>query len=399
MLAAQADGTSRLTHLSTSDDTCRLRFALNQLGVKIVEAGPETWDVHGLGQLPQVRGIEVDVGAGGSTLRFLTAWLAAGQTDVFLYGEPALFARPQEPLWRFLEQEGTTIEKLNRNGRPGIRIQGRGFRPGDWRPPIQPSSQYLSGLLLAAGNGGTRRVFLPDYVPSAGYVDLTVECMHHFCGPSAVVANESTWTLNGMPPQACEYAVPGDPSGATFFLVALILMRQAARIVEPWSTVHPEARLFRRLFDHELLQAGQEGFSATGNLPDQALEFDLDDAPDAGPALAVLGAYLPRGLILKNIARLRHKESDRVAGMQQLLDALDRPWELHQDTLRILSGSAPQAQETSRRISCRADHRMAMAAGIAALRAPWLQVDDPQCVTKSFPDFWVQRNVLLDSKV
>lgn len=385
MLAAGAEGESRLSGLSSAEDTRLLLVALQELGVEARE-GPGGLRVRGLGGAPRAQGLHLDVGAGASTFRFLLCWLAAGEVDVSLTGSPQLLARPHQALLDFLEGRGARCSPVQLGGRPGIRIQSAGLRGGEWRPPLAESSQFLSGLLLAAGccsEGVIVRLEGP--IPSAGYLDLTLEALRAFRGPLAVTAQSGGLRVQPGVPLAAEFTVPGDPSAASFFLVALCLCGGRARLREPWSPVHPEARLHRGLFDAGLLRGDESGLEATGRVPERALEFDLDPAPDAGPALAVLGAFLPHGMRLRRVARLRHKESDRVQGILRLLQALGAPGELRGEDLWVPGGAHEDVQAG---FDAADDHRMAMAAGVAGLRCPGLRVHPRACVAKSFPRFW-----------
>ncbi|TAH38434.1 MAG: hypothetical protein EYC70_03365 [Planctomycetota bacterium] len=387
ILSALADGESRLHGLSDAEDTRDLAAALAGLGVGVDRDPMDgVWRVRGLAGPPRVRGARVDVGAGAASLRFLLCLLAAGETDVIVTGSPRLFARPHHALFDFLRSLGTRIDPRTGDGRPGVRVQGRRLPAGEWRPPLQDSSQFLSGLLLVAGCSGPVFLRLEGPIPSAGYVDLSLEALAAFRGPLAVRAEPGGLRVQPGLPAPADLNLPGDPSAATFFLVALCLRGGRARLQPPWSPVHPEARLHRSLFDAGLLRGDESGLEATGKLADRPLDFDLDPAPDAGPALAVLGAFLPRGARLRRVARLRLKESDRVQGILRLLAALGAQAELRGEDLWINGGLQPDGVASD--FDAEDDHRLAMAAGVAALRCPRLRVLQPECVAKSFPRFW-----------
>lgn len=399
LLAACAEGKSRLSGLSDSEDTQGLIAALEDLGVG-VRRGPEEgvlW-LRGWSGPPQARGVTADVGEAGSSLRFLLPLLAAGRTEVTLRGAARLFARPHGPLLDFLAEHGAHVEPVpaDERGRPGLRVHGTGLAGGEWRPPLAQSSQYLSGLLMAAGWSGGVRIVLDGPLPSAGYVDLTLEALRAFRGPTAVRPVHEGFLVAPGEVRPIEYDIPGDPSGATFFLVALVLRGGKARFREPWSAVHPEARLARTFFDEGLLRADASGVEATGECPAAPVEFDLEPAPDAGPALAVLGAELPHGVRLRRVGRLRFKESDRVQGILRLLQALGHAGRLDGDDL-VVEGGGLRDEELAPGAAAGGgfdpdgDHRLAMAAGIAALKVPRLAVRDADCVAKSFPRFWEER--------
>ena len=113
--------------------------------------------------------------------------------------------------------------------------------------------------------------------------------------------------------------------------------------------------------------------------------MNLDYCPDAGPALAVACAFLPSGGRLTGLHRLKDKESDRLRGMQNLVAAVGGRAVLEGEAL-VISGSTSSSVAES--LDTAGDHRMAMAGGIAQLRFPNLEIKTPECVTKSFPEFW-----------
>jgi 3-phosphoshikimate 1-carboxyvinyltransferase len=119
--------------------------------------------------------------------------------------------------------------------------------------------------------------------------------------------------------------------------------------------------------------------------------FDLARSPDSGPAMAVLAASNPTGIRFDHAGRLRYKESDRVEGMARLAAACGGAMSISGDSVWIRAvGPAPPTTAFDPVF----DHRLAMAAGVAALRWPGIQVTDPAVVAKSFPDFWTQLDLL-----
>lgn len=402
LLAAVAEGVSELRGVSPCEDSVHLQAALTTLGAAF-DSEPDTAStgdgsheilrVTGLGGPPQGEA-QVDVGEAGSSLRFLLPLCAAGRGRFTLTGTPRLMERPHGPLLDCLRELGARIEAYSHPTRPGFVVESEGLPAGDWPVPSAVSSQYLSGLAMAASWSGEVRLALPEAVPSRGYFDLTLAALRHFCGAQAWAEEEckeggSLLRLAGHAPQAQAFTVPGDPSGASFFLVALILTGRQASIEPDWSPQHPEARLLSQLLEAGLLERVGTRWIATGYEASQMLELDIDPAPDAGPALAVLGAHLQHGLRLHGIARLRAKESDRVRGVQRLAELAGRQAWVEGEQLVIEGGGIdPSAAAAKLPFEPDQDHRMAMAAGLVQLRSPNVQVLTPACVAKSFPAFW-----------
>jgi 3-phosphoshikimate 1-carboxyvinyltransferase len=412
LLAAVADGVSALRGVSSCEDSVHLQAALTALGAQFEGgAGAETAPsramnalrVSGLGGPPRGEA-QLDVGEAGSSLRFLLPLCAAGQGRFTLTGTPRLMERPHGPLVDGLRELGARIEAFSHPTRPGFVVESDGLPGGDWPVPSAISSQFLSGLAMAASWSGAVRMALPAELPSRGYFDLTLGALRHFCGPQAwseqaLLEGGSLLQLSGHAPQAQAYTVPGDPSGASFFLVALVLTGKQASIEPDWSPQHPESRLLVELLEAGLLERVGTRWLATGHQPARTLTLNIDPAPDAGPALAVLGAHLEQGLRLQGIARLRAKESDRVQGVQRLAALAGRQARLQGEQLIIEGGGIDaSAAAASQPFDPDQDHRMAMAAGLVQLGSPAVKVLSPECVAKSFPDYWLELAKLSEAR-
>jgi 3-phosphoshikimate 1-carboxyvinyltransferase len=402
LLAAVAEGVSELRGVSPCEDSVHLQAALTALGAHFVSTQDAELANGGCSAALRVTGLSgppqgearLDVGEAGSSLRFLLPLCAAGQGRFTLTGTPRLMERPHGPLLDCLRELGARIEAFPHATRPGFVVESDGLPGGDWPVPTAVSSQYLSGLAMAASWSGEVRLSLPEAVPSRGYFDLTLAALQHFCGSEAwtevdLAEGGSLLRLAGHAPRAQAFTVPGDASGASFFLVALILTGGLARIEPDWSSHHPEARLLSQLLEAGLLERVGTRWVATGYEPGQTLELDIDPAPDVGPALAVLGAHLKHGLRLSGIARLRAKESDRVRGVQRLAELAGRQARLEGKQLLIEGGGIdPSAAAVKLPFDPDQDHRLAMAAGLIQLSCNDVQVLTPACVAKSFPAFW-----------
>ncbi|MCH2101518.1 MAG: hypothetical protein MK209_06315 [Planctomycetes bacterium] len=394
LLAAVAEGESVLTGVSHCEDSTHLCEALTELGAEFAKGEDGQLLVRGMAGPPQGER-HIDVGEAGSSLRFLLPLCAAGNGVFKITGTSRLISRPHTPLLDCLRSLGAQIDQIEHAGRPGFRVTSFGLPSGVWPVSSSTSSQYISGLSMAAAWSREVYLDLPAAVPSRGYFDMTLAVVEQFCGAEAwheeVTAVGSRLTLSGQAPRAANFDVPGDPSGASFFVVALVLIQAAAELTPDWSSLHPEARLLVQLLEAGLLERAGKQWRATGFTPPEALRLKIDPAPDAGPALAVLGASLPHGLILEGVERLRAKESDRVLGMQRLSALCGREAALEGDQLILSGGGVIVNAEAARTpFDPDQDHRMAMAAGVARLLAPNISVQHPECVAKSFPNFWTE---------
>ncbi|RMH01816.1 MAG: hypothetical protein D6702_10360 [Planctomycetota bacterium] len=383
VLATLARGRSVLSGLSDSEDTVALRRALAALGASFRDLPDGSVAVEGLGGPPRLSGQRLDAGEAATNLRFLACLAAAGRGEALLTGSPGLRARPHGPLFAFLASLGVeTTETAD-----GWRIRGRGLPGGVWRPPVELSSQFLSALALAALADAEVRLVLPARIPSAGYFRLTLAAVRAFRGCEAAAATADGLLLRPAAAVGRRFAVPADASGATFFLAAAAAAGRPVAFARPWASEHPEAELNAAWIAASRLLAptAEAAFAPGGPPPEQPLELDLDSAPDAGPALTGLAVRLPAGIRFRGLARLRHKESDRVAGMAALAAAAGGEVVEEQDGALFVR--AGRGRPAAAPFDPRHDHRLAMAAAVAGL-----EVADPACVGKSFPEFWKEWN-------
>ena len=381
LLAALAPGTTRLCGGLDADDTRWMRQALRGLGFAIEES-PEGWRVEG-GLPPQARG-SLWLGASGTTLRFLLPWLALALKDpIRLEGDPRLFERPLGPLL-------TPLEALGARWEPDA--TGAWLHPTPTPPrslhltvDARLSSQFLSGLALAAAVLPEPSTLRWTEVASASYLELTTQWLRRF-GCEAHL-EPGLWRLPGGMLSPQELDLPGDWSGAAAFLAGAAATGRTLRV----GPLDPEdAQGDRALVD--ILQAAgcslawiSHGDLAITGPVQRGLNADLTDCPDLGPVLAALAALAPGPSELRGLQTLPLKECDRLEASADLVRWLGGEAEILGDhTLRIHPGtpSKPRAP-----FNPRSDHRMAFAAAVGGLR--WGgELQDPGCVAKTFPAFW-----------
>ena len=381
LLAALTPGTSHLQGGLEAEDTRWMRQALRGLGIPVVEEGG-AWRIQG-GTRPRAQG-PLWLGASGTTLRFLLPWLAlCAEGPVRLEGDPRLFERPLGPLLGPLEALGA---------RWSADASGAWLRPS----PVPPkqlnfhvdarlSSQFLSGLALAAAGLSGPSQLTWEEVASSSYLTLTTQWLQRF--GCAAVLESGRWQIPGGSLQPRDLILPGDWSGAAAFLAAA---GAAGRRLEV-GPLDPEDAQGDRAMVTILEAAGctarwidAQTLELQGPLQ-RGLEADLTDCPDLGPVLAALAALAPAPSELRGLHTLPHKECDRLDASAELVRWLGGQAEVIGDhTLRIAPGTAVADRSP---FSPRNDHRMAFAAALGGLR--WGgELRDPQCVAKTFPDFW-----------
>ena len=345
--AALAGGESNLTNLADSKDIIATRRCLEALD------SPE--------ELPLL-----DCGESGSTLRFLIPVALALRGGARFTGQGRLMERPQKPYFDIFDEKGIFYEQKD-----GILTAKGTLTPGDYRLPGDVSSQFVTGLLYALPLlDGESRITLTSPLESRDYVEMTIAVMKHF-GVS-VTETADGWLIPGGQrylPRAM--AVEADWSQAGFFYAALGL-GSTLRIdgLNPRS-----AQGDRRIHDfYEILRHPGD------------VELDVSQCPDLVPPLAAHAAVRRGTTRMVNAARLRIKESDRLATVTEVLNALGAQIEEHPDSLTIRGVDALAGGTT---VSAHNDHRIAMMAAIAATRCETpIVITGAECVAKSYPNFW-----------
>ncbi|GLH70007.1 3-phosphoshikimate 1-carboxyvinyltransferase [Geothrix rubra] len=381
LLAALAPGRSRLAGGLEAEDTRWMRQALRALGCPLAEAAG-AWILDG-GSAPHASG-PLWLGASGTTLRFLLPWLALrAEGPVHLTGEPRLFERPLDPLLRPLTALGARWEPggggalLHPVPRPPQRL--------DLAVDARLSSQFLTGLALAAAalpGGGLLRW---DAVASPSYLALTTHWLRRF-GCEARL-EPGRWEIPGGGLRPVDLVLPGDWSGAAAFLAAAAATGRSLE-ASPLDPGDPQGdRALAALLAEagcRVTWVGPATLEVAGPLR-RGFTADLTDCPDLGPVLAALAALAPAPSVLTGLHTLPLKECDRLDASAELVRWLGGAAEVEGGhTLRIQPGPQPGPRGP---FDPRADHRMAFAAAVGGLRRGG-ELAHPECVAKTFPGFW-----------
>jgi 3-phosphoshikimate 1-carboxyvinyltransferase len=303
-----------------------------------------------------------------------------------LDGNARMRQRPMTELIDALRQQGAAIDG---NALP-LTIAGASLRGGRCVLRRNFSSQFVSALLLIAPARGAD-IVVEGELASKPYVDMTLEVMRAFGVTGDAVARDGTRRFRVKPSsyQPTHYACPPDATAAGYFWGAAAVT--GSRCVIDGLTrqdAQPDARLvevFERMGCRVLESANGLGIDASRVEP-RALEADMSDMPDSAQTLAVVCAFAGGTSRLTGLSTLRVKETDRIAALQSELGKLGVRTRAGDDWLEI-DGPCPAPGSSAPEIETFDDHRMAMSFAIAGLRVP-LKIKNPDCVSKSFPDFW-----------
>ena len=400
LLAALARGDTELNSLLDSDDTRVMRKALGTLGVTIdAVGGAENLRVHGLGparSFPTKRA-DLFLGNAGTAFRPLTAVLALADGHYELSGVPRMHERPIGDLVDALRSAGAAIEYRANAGYPPLAIgphkNGAGISV---RVRGDVSSQYLSALLMALAWAGRRAVIeVEGELISKPYVELTLGLMARF----GIAVERQGWRAFVIPandgyvsPGVLE--VEGDASSASYFLAAGLLGGGPVRVEGVgWASAQGDIHFAEVLEEMGgTVTVGECFIEASASQALRPFDLDFNHMPDAAMTAAVLALFATGPSRLRNIASWRVKETDRIAAMATELRKFGAEVEESPDSLRIVpprdllasraSGLVPVAVDTYD------DHRMAMCFSLASFGPLPVRINDPGCVSKTFPAYF-----------
>jgi len=383
MAAALAAGASVLTNALAAEDTELTAAALAQLGAGIDWQGT-TIRVTGRNGRWLPASSPIYLGNSGTSMRFLTALAALGEGEYLLTGTDRLCQRPLGELLQALGQVGVRAVSERSDGCPPVRVTG-GLRGGKARLSGGTSSQYLSAMLFIgplAPAGLT--IDITGEMVSRPYVDLTLEVLGDF-GISYYREGYRLFELpggQGYLPR--DYEIEADASSASYFWAAVAITGGRVTI----TNLSLESSQGDAAFPEVLGRMGCEVESSPAGLtvrggPLKGITVDMAAMPDLVPTLAVLAAFAAGDTVITGVAHLRHKESDRLAAVATELAKMGVEVRETDDGL-VIRGGAPKGAV----IHTYDDHRIAMSFAVAGLKIPGVAIEDPQCVAKSFPDFW-----------
>jgi 3-phosphoshikimate 1-carboxyvinyltransferase len=383
--AGLADGKSLLRDAAICDDARYMSDGLRALGAT-VEAGGGGFSVTGTGGVLQEPTEALFLGNAGTAMRFLTAAACLGRGRCVLDGNARMRERPIQHLLDALSSLGATARSVNDNGCPPVEIVGEGLKGGAVSMRGGMSSQYFTAILLAApyaGNDVELRV--EGDLASKPYVDMTIDVMRDFGVTVERNGYQSFSVPAGQRYASGEYAIEGDWSAASYFLAAAAITGGRVRV----ENVSLESRQGDKGFVRALEKMGCESKCGPEEVemlgPDvlNGIDIDLNSMPDVAQTLAVAALFADGETTIRNVANLRVKECDRIAATATELRKLGAAVEEFPDGLSIRPGELRGAE-----IDTYDDHRMAMSFALAGLRIPGVIIKDPDCVSKTFPDYF-----------
>lgn len=384
LVAAAVAGGGVVANALDCEDTRLLAEALDAAGWP-VRWGADHLEVGARGAASGER--RLWLGGSGTGARLLLSLLAATPGRFVVDGNDRLRSRPMAPLVAALRALGAHVD--DRDGFLPATIQGRRLVGGEVTVRPEVSSQFVSSLLLVAPlMAQGLHLEVAGELPSAPYVALTEQVLAAFGATVQHAGGSRLWVVAPDRLRPSRLTIEGDWSAAAFFAAAAAVAGGQVE-VEPLAgdSRQGDRALCAVLADAGVrveLGDGAVRFSGRSRRPFAA---DLRDMPDLFPALAVVAATVGPGCELTGIEHLRHKESDRLAVMIANLARLGAELAREGGSVRVRAPLPPGGPGPVP-VTAASDHRVAMAMAVAGLVRGPLELDEPECVAKSFPAFW-----------
>ena len=377
--AALATGVSKIDGVAISKDIEATMRAMSALGASFTVNG-NTITVKGAGSLLKSDGV-VDCGESGSTLRFLIPLFALLEKETVFTGHGKLMERPQSVYEELFEKQGLQFEKDG----SFLKVKGP-LHGGYFSLPGDVSSQFFSGLLFTlplCKEDSVIEILAP--FESSSYVNLTIEALRK-AGVQATLKDDILHIPGNQTYHSFETTVEGDDSQMAFY-AEMALIHQAE--VEVGNVSHDSMQGDHIIIDFAC-QSGakvietEKGYLFAGG-HGKAITADLSNCPDLGPALFALATQLEGTSVFTGCGRLRIKESDRIACMEEELRKLGCDISSKGDRVTVKGKT-----ELNRNVILHGhnDHRIVMALAVLASISDGCIIEDGQAVSKSYPHFF-----------
>jgi 3-phosphoshikimate 1-carboxyvinyltransferase len=372
-----------------SEDTELMVRGLQQLGFHIEADWPS---IH-IGQhqderLVPAAAADLFVGNSGTTMRFLTALCAAGAGRYRLDGIARMRERPIEDLLAALRGLGVNAYSELGNGCPPVIVEASGgLRGPGTRIKGHISSQFLSAVLMVAPFCAEPPVGIQidGALVSRPYVAMTEKMMQHWGARWRATA--AGYLFDGDSDQDFgveEYSIEPDASAASYFFAAAAIAGGRVTVLDlPENSLQGDVRFVDVLADMGCrVERCSSGITVHGRTL-HGIDVDMNDISDTVMTLAAVACFADGSTTIRNVAHIRHKETDRLTALAAELRRVGAGVEEFADGLTITPRPLHGAD-----IETYNDHRMAMSLALVGLKVPGIVIHNPGCVAKTYPGFF-----------
>ena len=390
LLAALAEGETRITNLLDSDDVKHMLNALQMLGVQYqLSDDRKSCTVQGTGKpFNTDQPLELFLGNAGTAMRPLCAALCLGQGEFTLTGEPRMSERPIRDLVDALLPLGAEVTYLKEDGYPPLTLHAKGLTGGTVSIRGNISSQFLTALLMAAPLAKDNLVIqVEGELVSKPYIDITLHSMALF-GIYVENENYTRFVIKGNQTYRSpgEVMVEGDASSASYFLAAAAIAGGTVRVYGVGSDSVQGDKAFAEVLGKMWAKVtyGPTWIEVSRGDALNGVDLDLNAIPDAAMTIATTALFAKGPTAIRNVYNWRVKETDRLSAMATELRKVGAKVIEGEDFIEI----TPPAELTAASIDTYDDHRMAMCFSLAAFGNAPITINDPGCTRKTFPEYF-----------
>jgi 3-phosphoshikimate 1-carboxyvinyltransferase len=377
-------GATTIQDPGRSNDDLAALDVITKLGASVKDEG-EFIAIDSNGVLP--RHNEIHCGESGLGIRMFTPIAALSDKQLTIEGKGSLVNRPMDFFDQIFPQLDIAIE--TREGKLPLQVKGP-LHPKNIVVDGSLSSQFLTGLLMAysASNAKGVTITVQD-LKSKPYIDLTLRVLKDFGMKVPEVQNHEQFIFSEedhlQPVGDFTYQIEGDWSGAAFLFVAGAVSNTIVIEGMRADSVQADRKILEAIRDAGAVLQFENGKYTIGPAALQAFEFDATECPDLFPPLVALASYCKGTSRIKGVNRLTHKESNRGLTLQDVFGKMGIQIILEGDWMMINGGNQPKAAK----VHSHHDHRIAMAAAIAALGADGpVVIEEAEAINKSYPEFY-----------
>lgn len=386
-IAAMTKGSVKIVNPLKSDDTYGMVAALKTLGI-VVEEGKDFFIVHGDIWDVKDKEYKINIGLSGRTARSLLALLCIVPGLKIVTCKEPFKKRPIGDLVDGLRQLGANIEYLEDEGFLPVKIHSNKLNSGTVKMKGTMSSQYFSAIMMVAPVVGEIKIEVIGEQSSKPFIDMTIAIMEEF-GIEVINDTYKNYHIvtNSHYENPKEYIIEPEATAASYFFAIAAITKSTIKVLH----LSPDSAQGDKSFADMLEMMGctvrknkrEKWIEVSGSDTLQGITVNMNATPDLVPTLAVVAAFAQGKTVMTDIAHVRVKETDRIASPQKELAKMGIQTEATEDTFTVFGGK-PKAAE----IETYHDHRMAMAFAVAGSNIEGIQINDPEVVNKSFPDFW-----------
>lgn len=392
ILSALSGKTVILKNILLSDDTKYMIDALRALNNSIeIDEISKTLKIIG-NKNPKYSNLNLYIGNAGTAMRFLSSYLATGTGTATLYGNERMNQRPIKDLVDSLIQLGVEVEYLSNFGFPPIRITSKGVSAKYVKIDGSKSSQYISSILMAAPNfRNSIEIEFMGRIVSKPYIDMTLAMMKDF--GANFTYNKNLVHIFPQEYNIDEYLIEGDMSSASYFLAMALIANSTVTLNNFFkNSIQGDSKFLDILknLGLNILAFDDTSITVKGVPTYEGVELSMNDIPDVAQTLAVIALFATSSTRVWDVENMRIKETDRISALKNEIQKINGYFTEFNDGFLIVPRSLKDY--CGNVLETYDDHRMAMSLTLIGLKVPNIKILNPECVSKTFPNFFKEFN-------